>query len=122
MPDKEKSSAKQPPKTIQIKIRDNDFDNSKSNKSEKTSLSAVAAELISQNFVAFGLPGLLLIYPVYLFISTFVTPSNDETFTFCFVLPFFLFLFAIITIQLNGVVPSLNHLYQTIMIHILIMI
>ena len=101
MPDKEKSSAKQPPKTIEIKLRDNDFDNSKSNKSEKTSLSAVAAELISQNFVAFGLPGLLLIYPVYLFISTVVTPSNDETFTFCFVLPFFLFLFAIITIQLK---------------------
>ena len=101
MPDNEKSSAKQPPKTIEIKLQDNDFDNSKSNKSEKTSLNAVAAESISQNILIFGLPGLLLVYPVYLFVSTVVTPANDEAFTFCFGLPFLLFLFAILTIQLK---------------------
>ena len=101
MPDNEKSSAKQPPKTIEIKLRDNDFDNSKSNKSEKTSLNAVAAEAISQNILIFGLPGLLLVYPVYLFVSTVVTPANDEAFTLFCGIPFFLFLFAILTTQLK---------------------
>ena len=77
-----KPSSEGAPKTIEIKLRDTDVDDSKYQTSKSERLKPIFSRILTFGLLV-GFSSLSLV---------FVPPSHDETFTMCFLFPLWLIL------------------------------